>query len=153
MLGIVKGMSSGKHLLVYILLPLCLLAIAASYYRFMVVGSYVVEYEGACDPVTESCFVACADDECTDLYYHTWVHKYASDVQRECGIDVTDCEAANVCLPGDTECSVTYCDPALTLEDETCDDLDSSSVTEPEVPEEGVEVIEVDAATTTEQIP
>lgn len=70
----------------------------------------MVEYEGICDPVTEKCFIGCEDDECTIEYYYSEIVKYAPDLQRECGNDITDCEAANICLPNDRECLVTYCD-------------------------------------------
>jgi len=81
-----------------------------SFYRFMVVGNYIVEYEGSCDPATESCYIACADDDCIDVYYHTWVQKRNADVYAQCGEDVTDCEAASICIPSDQDCAIEYCD-------------------------------------------
>lgn len=95
----------------YVLVPLCVLAIAASFYRFIVAGDFIVEYEGACDPATESCFFACETEECADVYYFSWVRKHNADVRAQCGTDITDCEAANVCLPTDRACSIAYCDP------------------------------------------
>ena len=83
----------------------------ASFYRFMIEHDYLVGYEGSCDPVSEVCFTACEDDACTEIYYYSNVQKYAPDLVRECGKDITDCEAASMCLPSDHECSVTYCDP------------------------------------------
>lgn len=102
-----------SHLLSYVLVPLCVLAIAASFYRFVVVGDYIVEYEGACDPATESCFFACDSEECAEVYYYTWVQKRNVDVRAQCGVDVTDCEAASMCLPSDRDCSIAYCDPEV----------------------------------------
>lgn len=119
-----------EHPLLYILLPMCVVAIVVSFFRFMVVADYVVEYEGECDPITESCFVGCADDECLEEYYYTWIHKNAADVFAQCGPDVTDCEEAGICLPTDTGCSITYCSENTSLEDEQCENLDSSSVLE-----------------------
>lgn len=87
--------------------------------RFILKSDYVVSYEGVCDPSFESCFVGCEDDECTQEYYYTEVQKYAPDLYRECGKDITDCDVANICLPEDKDCSVTYCDPE-TNEDGTC---------------------------------
>ncbi|MBU1755080.1 hypothetical protein KKH81_02255, partial [Patescibacteria group bacterium] len=80
------------------------------YERFLVNHDYIVEYEGECDAETESCFVGCEDDECTETYYYSLVEKYAADVRKQCGVDITDCEDANICLESDTHCSVTYCD-------------------------------------------
>lgn len=139
-------MSVTRHLLVYVLLPVCVLAIAISFYRFMVAGDYVVEYEGECDPITESCFVGCEDEECSEIYYYSWVHKMAIDVQAQCGPNVLECPAANVCLPTDTNCSITYCSPDTLLEDETCEDLEASSVVEEETS------VEEEAATEPEEL-
>jgi hypothetical protein len=108
------------HILLYILLPLVLLSAAASFYRFVVTSDYIVEYEGECDPAAESCFEGCEDDECTEPYPYKQMQKYASDLRAACGPDITDCEAASVCLPGDAECSVLYCDPEQLGEDEYC---------------------------------
>ena len=106
-------MSFPKHPLTYILVPLCVLVIAASFYTFIVSNDYIVEYEGMCDPATNSCFSACEDEECTAVYYHSWVQKQNSDVYAECGPDITDCDAAGVCLPTDQNCSIKYCDAAV----------------------------------------
>jgi len=116
-----------QHPVLWILVPLCLLALGLSFYRFMVVGSYVVEYQGACDPETEHCFVGCNDDACQDTYYYTKVKKYAPDVYAECGPDVTDCAQASVCLPTDASCSITYCSPETALDDESCEDIDGTA--------------------------
>ena len=113
-------MAFKKHPLLYILLPICAIAILASFYRFMVVGDYIVEYEGACDPSIESCFVCCTDEECSETYFYTMVQKSASDVRAQCGSDITDCEEANVCLAGDMNCVVTYCSADTVGENEAC---------------------------------
>ena len=96
----------------YILAALTVLSVGASYVRFVVAQDYIVEYEGVCDPAAQSCFVGCNDDACTDTYYYTKMQKYAVDLFAQCGKDITDCSAANVCLPQDDQnCSITYCDP------------------------------------------
>jgi hypothetical protein len=69
-----------------------------------------VEYEGYCDPYEDSCFIYCEDDFCDEPFYYTKVIKHALDVHKQCGKYVTDCDSASVCLPGDRDCSVTYCD-------------------------------------------
>lgn len=99
-----------RHILLYALLPLVLISGTASFYRFIVANDYIIEYEGACDPAVESCFVGCEDDECEEPYPYKYMHKYAADVREACGPDIADCEAASVCLPEDTECSIEYCD-------------------------------------------
>ncbi|PIZ86732.1 hypothetical protein COX93_03360, partial [Candidatus Nomurabacteria bacterium CG_4_10_14_0_2_um_filter_30_12] len=73
----------------------------------------MVSYEGVCDPTIEKCFIGCEDDECTKEYYYSEVQKYAPDLYAECGNDITDCESANICLPEDKECSVSYCDETI----------------------------------------
>ena len=132
-------MSVARHLLLLVLVPLCIYAVATAYIRFVVAEDYIVEYEGECDPITESCFVGCADDACTEVYYHTWVQKESSDVHAACGVSVLECETASVCLPGDANCSVRYCDADTALEDEFCDTLDVSSVEEAPEGEESLE--------------
>ena len=98
------------HILSYILIPLIIVVSVLSYYRFIINQDYVIQYEGICDPAMESCFLGCADDECTEEYGYSIVQKYAADLYAQCGSDITDCEAANMCLPDDRECSITYND-------------------------------------------
>lgn len=129
-----------NHPLLVVLLPLVVFVVVASFYRFLVAGNYIVEYEGACDPLTEACFVGCVDDECSESYYFTMVHKYAADVQANCGLDFSDCEEASICLPSDRECEVTYCGPDTETDVMTCEHIEASTIL---VEPEG-EVIEVD---------
>jgi len=121
-----------RHILLYTLLPLMMLSGAASFYRFVVANDYIVEYEGECDPATESCFEGCEDDECTEHYPYKHMSKYASDLRAECGPDITECEMASVCLPGDEACSVEYCDPDALGEDEYCFVAEEPSIEESE---------------------
>lgn len=131
-------MSFTRHLLLYVLLPVCLGAIIVSYYRFMVADDYLVEYEGACDPYTESCFVGCENEECVDPYYYTKVTKYASDVEAQCGPDFTACEETSVCLPEDRSCEITFCDPETAGDTEICEEIEGAEETpaEEELPAE-----------------
>ena len=108
-----------KHLLPFVLLPLILLVIAASYYRFIVKGDYVVEYQIDCDPAAASCFVG-LDDATQENYYYAKMHKYGPDLAAQCGKDIADCDAANACQPGDRDCAVTYCSDATVSGDESC---------------------------------
>ena len=64
-----------KHFLLYTLLPLVILMVSASYYRFVVTQDYTVGYEGLCDPYEEECFVYCEDDECIEPFYYSWIER------------------------------------------------------------------------------
>ena len=97
------------HFFFFVLVFLVLIIGYTSYYRFMIKNDYIVGYEGVCDPATNKCFIGCEDDACTKESYYSKVEKYAPDLYRECGKDITDCEAASKCLPNDRKCSVTYC--------------------------------------------
>lgn len=99
-----------KHFFPHILVLLIVLTSVASYYRFIIKQDYMVEYESVCNPLAEKCFIGCEDDACTKEYFYSKVFKYAPDLYRECGKDITNCEAANVCLPDDRKCSITFCD-------------------------------------------
>ena len=95
--------------------------VSASYYRFMVIKDYMVRYEGPCDQYTESCYIGCEDDECSEQYFYTEITRHANDIYSLCGEDITDCEAANTCSPIDRECSVAYCD--LDIERDACETI------------------------------
>jgi hypothetical protein len=79
----------------------------------MVKQDYMVVYEGICDPNSKSCFISCEDDDCTKGHYYSRVEKYAPDLYKECGKDITDCRAASACIPGDHKCSITYCETGV----------------------------------------
>ena len=105
--------------LFYILALLIVVCVGYSYFRFMDAQDYMVAYEGVCDPATQNCFKGCNDDACTDTYYYTKMQKYAVNLFAQCGKDITDCSAANVCLPqNDQNCSITYCD--LEIDGDAC---------------------------------
>jgi|SRR3989338_11679671 len=99
-----------NNFLFYILALFIIVVGVISYNRFIVNQDYLVGYEGECDPATEECFVGCEDDACAEEYFYTKMIKYAPDLYQECGSDITDCEAASVCLPDDRVCSITYND-------------------------------------------
>jgi hypothetical protein len=108
-----------KNFFFYILITLVLVVGVVSYNRILINQDYLIEYEGECDPATEECFTGCEDETCTEEYYYTKMIKYAPDLYQECGSDITNCETANVCLPDDHECSVTYCDTKI--DDTVCE--------------------------------
>jgi hypothetical protein len=140
-----------QRILLIVLVPLCIYALVTAFLRFIVANDYTVEYEGACDPVAESCFVGCVDEECSEVYYHTWIQKQASDVYAMCGPSVLECEEASTCVPGDDECTVTYCSAETVLEDEICDALSASSIPEEPLEEEEPEREEEPAEESTEE--
>jgi len=136
-----------QHFFSFTLVALLAFVMLVSYVRFMVLHDYVVAYEGDCDPYTESCFVGCEDDECTEEYYYFLIQKYAPNVQAQCGPDITDCDAAYECLPEDGEqCEITYCDPIVDGE-ETCElfteaDMESETESEEMTEDDSVEISE-----------
>jgi len=97
------------HILSYVLIFLIVTVGVFSYYRFMVKHDYVVGYQGVCDPATGKCFMSCEDDACTKIDYYSNMLKYEPDLHKECGNDISNCDAASVCLPGDRKCSISYC--------------------------------------------
>lgn len=101
-----------NHILKIIIIPLVILFVGASYVRFVLLNDYMVSYEVACNPETDSCFIGCSDDECTQQYPYYTVEKYATNVTRECGSTIENCTFATQCVPEDTDtCTMTYCSP------------------------------------------
>lgn len=111
-----------RNLFLCILLPLLAVVTAVSFYRFILAEDYLVEYEGACDPASQSCYFACEDDDCMQVYPYAIVQKRAADVHAQCGSSIAGCDAASRCLDTDQSCSITYCD----TESEECAALDPS---------------------------
>lgn len=122
-----------KNLLAYTLIPLLILAISASYFRFMVLYNYEVVHEGFCDPYTESCHEYCEDDLCTDPFYYSWIHRQASSLRELCGGEsVLDCVEAGECSAEEQNCYVSFCDPQVSEDCELLSENDyEQSVTEP----------------------
>ena len=127
-----------NHQFEYLVIFFLIIISIVSYYRFVIKQDYTVWYERSCDPSIESCFVGCEDEECTEEYYYSEMHKYAPDLYKQCGKDITDCEEASICLVSDKDCSIIYCDPEM--DDNTCKIF---------LPEE-VENIETEQASSTE---
>lgn len=145
-----------KYFLLYTVLPLFILAIAASYVRFMVTYDFEVVFEGYCDPYSESCFEYCEDDECTEPFHYTWFTRNADELRNACGdLGILDCEYAEMCEEGEDNCYATYCDPNF---DEDCEFLTEEDfvMTEEELEElfEDIseESIEEEISTTTPEI-
>jgi hypothetical protein len=104
-------MNFKKNILLYTILPLLLLAISASYFRFMVTHDYLVMYEGECDPYVSVCFEYCEDEDCIDPFYYTEVVRSASQIHANCTNDITSCDFAYTdCGSDETECKISYCD-------------------------------------------
>jgi len=89
-----------KYFFPYILIIAILANVGFSYYRFIIKHDYIVGYHGVCDPSIGKCFMSCDDDACTQPDYYSEMRKYEPDLYKECGLDITNCDTANVCLPG-----------------------------------------------------
>jgi hypothetical protein len=98
-----------KHPVSTALIFVFLLISYFSFYKFFIKEDYIVAYDGACDPSISSCFTICSDDSCLEKIYFSKHKKYKPDLYKECGEDITDCEAANFCAPTDRYCSIEYC--------------------------------------------
>jgi hypothetical protein len=86
----------------------------------MIKHDYIIGYNGSCDPALGKCFMSCDDDACAKPDYYSEIRKYEPDLYNECGKDITDCKAADVCLPSDHKCSITYCDKETSDNDNIC---------------------------------
>ncbi len=75
---------------------------------------YLVSYEIECDPNTESCFVGCEDENCTETYYYAYIERHAATVNKRCGPNVLGCDLPKTCLSEESKiCKVTFCNPDL----------------------------------------
>lgn len=92
---------------------LILIVAFLSFNRFVTNRDYIVGYEGVCDPSAKICFVGCDSEECLQKNYYVKMQKYAMSLYQECGEDITNCEEANQCLPGEDKCVSAYCDPDI----------------------------------------
>jgi hypothetical protein len=99
-----------RFFLLYTLIPLIVISFAANYYRFMVAYDYEVVHEGSCDPYQEQCYMYCEDEECSDPFYYTNIHREASSLRNICSDKtVTECELAQTCQPFESSCITEYC--------------------------------------------
>lgn len=115
-----------RYFLLYTLLPLLVLALAASYYRFMISYDYEVVFEGYCDPYTESCFEYCEDNACTEPFHYTWFSRNAAELRGVCGdLSILECEYAESCGENEQGCYATYCDPTV---DTDCEFLEAEDM-------------------------
>lgn len=122
------------HFFSYTIAILTILAVSASFYRFLVIKDYIVSYEGICDPYTESCFVYCEDEECVEPFYYSTIERQAAEIYERCGEDVTVCDEAYECQPDVSVCSITYCDPAQ--DGDLCESLTEADFTPDLSPQE-----------------
>ena len=99
-----------RHFFSYVLILFIVVMGVTSYIRFLVYHDYVVEYEGVCDPDVQNCFVGHEENDSNQEYYFTKVIKYAPDLYKECGNNITNCEKANTCLPNEKSCFIVFCE-------------------------------------------
>lgn len=102
-----------EHFLTVTIVPLLVLLIASSYYRFVIQRDYLVSYEGDCDPMIQSCYIGCIDDDCMEEYYYSVIERRASEVRLLCGDDVSICDDAYECQAEVEECNIYFCDPTI----------------------------------------
>lgn len=107
-----------EHIFFNVIFALFILFLGTSYVRFMILHDYRVSYAITCNPKTDSCYIDCEDETCTQEYYYV-VEKYAPDILEQCGMSVEGCRMAEKCQSSDTNCKVKYCEP----ETETCHTL------------------------------
>ena len=103
-----------KHLLWLFIIPTIILLSASAYFRFIVQQDYLVLYDVECDPITNSCYIYCEDDDCEYPYYYSLIERYAYEIYESCGDDLSQCESATQCSD-DVYCEQFFCD---TLTDE-----------------------------------
>jgi capsular polysaccharide biosynthesis protein len=118
MLSILK-----KHILPFLIITLLVLAVSASYYRFVVINDFLVSYEGFCDTSSESCFAGSYYDEkceCDITYNYKYVTKTATVYKKqmaECDndpyLDPMYCEEVNHCTQDEDNCTIEYCDTKI----------------------------------------
>jgi len=105
-----KDTKHNTHFFLYVILLSLIIVSTISCYRFFIKHDYMVSYNGFCDPAVEKCFVNYEDDTDETSKYYSKMEKYAPDLYKECGSDITNCKDASVCVPGDLNCSKAYCD-------------------------------------------
>jgi hypothetical protein len=127
-------MSLFRHFFALIVLPLLIFSVGFSYYRFILEKDYLVGYDAACNPETESCYVRCEDDACEEPEYYASAERYASALYDLCGYDISGCEVASTCTPEEKYCSITYCDKET---EECAEVLSPATLNETDAPEEG----------------
>jgi hypothetical protein len=98
-----------KYIFLYALIPLLLFTVIASFYRFIILNDYLVSYEGGCDPTTESCFIGCENEECTEEYFYSIIERHAVKINTLCGDDISECDDAYECPVESSSCFITYC--------------------------------------------
>ena len=108
-----KDTKHNAHFFIYVILLSLIIVSAISCYRFFIKHDYTVSYDGFCDPVTEKCFINYEDCADAKTKYYSKMEKYAPDLYKQCGSDITNCKEASICVPGDRNCSKTYCDNSV----------------------------------------
>jgi hypothetical protein len=122
-------MSSRHNVFFYIIALFLVLTASASYYRFIVLGDFMVSYEVDCDPFTEDCFIGCEDNQCTEEYFYSTITRHANEIEALCGNDITDCEAAQHCSANNNRCTRITCDSGLDACDVFSENDDPGNVT------------------------
>jgi hypothetical protein len=110
-------MGKGSKILLVAFVFLIVLAVSASYYKFVVLRDFVIEAQVDCDPTSESCFVWECDpgieDECTgieedDTWYYKIAHRNAKNIPL-CNTDDETCLPFTCPDEGEAQCDEILC--------------------------------------------
>lgn len=99
-----------------------LLAISASYYKYIILQDYVVVMRVDCNPEYESCFIVecdseseeCPDDATRVIEYYKILYRNAHNVSL-CEIGENQCSAF-ICNEGEIGCGEVFCSSETLIE-------------------------------------
>lgn len=109
-----------------------ILSVGATAYRVFAVKSYFIELETVCSPETEACFAwdvcdtedgFCGEEDVPiDTEYYKYVERPASAFPAECAsgsMEAPICADLS-CLPGESDCTETFCGEETAEEGDVC---------------------------------
>lgn len=100
-----------KHYFVITIVSLTLLAVGASYMKFVVTHDYIIYDEIECDPYAASCYLYCEDEACEEPFYYAELTRRADIYVEYCqNLDYFDCDASYGCIEGELDCQVNFCE-------------------------------------------
>ncbi|MDQ5954224.1 MAG: hypothetical protein QG583_152 [Patescibacteria group bacterium] len=112
-----------KNLYLIILVIICLVVIF-TFYKIFILRDYLISYQVACDPNTESCFILECDQEEGEDCNIDESEKYFKLVEKK-AFNAVKCSSGDVncllCQGNEMDCTTTMCDPLV--EENYCSDL------------------------------
>lgn len=117
-----------RHTIVLLLVALIVVAVSASYYKYVVLADFTTIFYSECDPTSEICFIStysCEEEQTPECLYHYKIYAVNQNkIDDICDIDDGSC-LEEFCSTG--ECTTLYCgDPEAanyTLQDE-CSEIE-----------------------------